>query len=86
MNMYMNALHFIYTNQLNFRNFFGHSNLIINSYMSLIIWGCLAAAAFVGPFPVYFNHDYGIGDTVSDVATELILDITKVLSIIKLCI
>ena len=26
------------------------------------------------------------GDTVSDVATEPILDVTKVLSIIKLCI
>ena len=47
--------------------------------MSLIIWGCLAAAALVG-----FNHDYVIGATVSDVATELILDVTKVLSIIKL--
>ena len=30
-----------------------------------------------------FNHDYGIGDTVSDVATELILDVTKVLSKLK---
>ena len=31
-------------------------------------------------------HDYGIGDTVCDGATELILDVTRVLSIIKLCI
>ena len=54
--------------------------------MTLIIWRCLAAAALVEPFPVKFNHAYGIGDTVSDVATELILDVTKVLSIIKLCI